>query len=213
MSKALRTAQVVGLAGLAVAYAGLAHYSNTVAQTATLGTVLALTPILMAALSLAWHMQNRAAMLALLLLACGGLAFAWPAAQANFSHIYWLEHAGTQSLLCFVFARTLGPGREPLCTYFARLVHGTLPAAIVNYTRGLTLAWALFFGTMALVSTALFHVAPLAVWSGFANFFTGPLIILMFILEYRLRRKLHPHMEHVPILAAVKAYWNNPVHK
>jgi hypothetical protein len=33
----------------------------------------------------------------------------------------------------------------------------------------------------------------------------------MFIIEYLVRRRLHPHMQHAHILDAVKAFWNIPV--
>ena len=79
-----------------------------------------------------------------------------------------------------------------------------------RYTRQVTLAWSIFFGTMALVSTALFFAAPVKVWSGFANFLTAPLIALMFIVEYAVRRRMLPDVEHAGIVAGVQAFWKTP---
>jgi uncharacterized membrane protein len=90
------------------------------------------------------------------------------------------------------------------------MVHGTLAPAMERYTRQVTAAWSIFFGAMALVSTALFFCAPVSVWSVFANFFTGPLIALMFIGEYAVRRRVLPDVEHAGIVAGMQAFWNTP---
>jgi uncharacterized membrane protein len=195
---------------LGAGYALLAHYTNITATADTLGISVALAPIALAAVSLAWHSSHRGAMFALLALSGAGVWLAWITLQPHFSVLYWLEHAGTETVLCLAFARSLRPGSEPMCTYFAKIVHGPLAPPLERYTRQVTAAWAIFFGTMGAASTILFYGAPLALWSVFANFFTGPLIALMFIVEYAVRRRLHPGMEHAHILAAVKAFWNVP---
>lgn len=203
----VRTALVVGLAA---GYAFLAHYTNTAAHTETLGTVIALAPLVAAALSLAWHSRHRRAALSLFMLGCVALLVAWPALERHFSLLYWVEHAGTELLLCLAFARTLAHGREPMVTCFARIVHGSITPPLERYTRHVTQAWVLFFGSMAAVSTAVFFSAPVATWSAFANFFTAPLITLMFVAEYIVRRRMHPDMEHANILAGIQAFWKAP---
>lgn len=195
---------------LGIGYALLAHYTNTTAGTETLGTVVALAPIMLAALSMAWHSVHRKRMLLLFAVACAALLLAWSLMERHFSRIYWIEHAGTQMILCVAFGRTLRPGREPMCTYFARMVHGTLTPELEQYTRQITAAWVWFFGSMAAISTVLFYAASLTAWSVFANFFTAPLIAAMFIIEYAVRRCRLPQMEHAHILDAVKAFWKAP---
>jgi uncharacterized membrane protein len=192
----------------------VAHYTNTRAHGGggieTLGTLVALAPILAGALSLAWHSRLRAPMLAALAIACVAMAAQWQVLTQHYSRIYWLEHASTQTLLALMFARTLRAGREPLCTHFARLIHGALPPAIERYTRQVTVAWVIFFATMAAASTGLYLAAPLEAWSIFANFLTAPLIASMFLFEYLARRFLHPDFKHAHILDAAKAFWNAP---
>jgi uncharacterized membrane protein len=61
---------------------------------------------------------------------------------------------------------------------------------------------------MALASTLLFFLAPLVTWSVFANFLTLPLVALMFIGEYWIRRRVLPEMRHMHILDAVRAFRN-----
>ena len=195
---------------LAIGYTVLAHHTNTTPGNETLGAFLALAPILLVAISTAWRAQRRALMLVLIVMGCAALFAAWGSIEHHYSRIFWIEHAGMQLMLCLVFARTLGKGQESMCTYFARTVHGSMTPALERYTRQVTAAWVIFFGTMAVASTVIFFAAPLSVWSMFANFFTAPLIFLMFIVEYAVRRQMDLDMEHAHFLAAIKAAWTKP---
>jgi uncharacterized membrane protein len=222
MPPAAKNARLIALLATAVAYACLAHYTNTTANghAGPLGTALALTPPTLAAILLAWHSRRRLAGFCLLALAGAAFWLAWgwlaprlaapPFNVPPFSVLYLVEHAGTEALLGFGFARTLRAGEVPMCSHFARLARGSLTPAIARYTRRLTLAWALFFGLMSATSVILFLCLPLADWSLFANFMTGPLICLMFVGEYAVRLRLHPDEEHSGIASAMKAYWNRP---
>ena len=129
---------------LAVGYTLLAHHTNTVPGNETLGSFVALTPILLAAFSIAWRSQQRTGMLALFATGCIALLAAWGTIEHHYSRIYWIEHAGTQFILCLAFARTLGRGREPMCTYFAGIVHGSLTPMLKRYTRHVTRHGSLF---------------------------------------------------------------------
>ena len=164
----------------------------------------------LAALAIGWRSARRRPAMVVAIAACGAALLALPLLQRHTSLIYWLEHALTQSLLCVAFARSLAPGREAMCTMFARMVHGALGPAMERYTRQVTFAWSIFFGAMALASTVLFFAAPVSVWSTFANFFTAPLIALMFLVEYAVRRRLLPEVEHAGLIAGVQAFWKTP---
>ena len=105
------------------------------------------------------------------------------------------------------FARTLMPSCKPLCVGFAEAIHGgDLPAAHAEYARQVTVAWVMFFMLMAIASIVLFFFFPLAVWSFFVNFLTLPLVGLMFIVEFFVRRHVLPDAPRVNIFAAVNAY-------
>jgi uncharacterized membrane protein len=195
----------IALISLCVGYSLLAHYTNAVPGNETLGALVAIAPILLALVTMAWHSQHRTAMLSAIAVALVATAIAWHSLESHFTWIYWIEHAGTQLIFCLLFARSLAPGREPLCSLIARLVHGTLSPAILRYTRQITVAWMTFFGLMSATSTMLFFAAPLTTWSAFVNFFTGPLICLMFVVEYVIRRMMFPDVEHVHIMVAVRA--------
>jgi uncharacterized membrane protein len=208
MSRAAGYARVAAVGGVGLIYAILAHRSNTAVSRG--GVLLALAPLAVAALVLGWRSRQRLPAMSVAIAACIAAVLALPLLERHTSMIYWLEHAATQSLLCVAFARSLAPGRVSMCTMFARMVHGTLAPAMERYTRQVTAAWSIFFGAMALVSTALFFGAPVSVWSVFANFFTGPLIALMFIGEYAVRRRVLPDVEHAGIVAGMQAFWNTP---
>ena len=206
----LRLVHLVLAVAFVVGYALLAHYTN-VAGTETLGTIVALAPIVAAAASLAWQSRHSWLMPILFVLGCAALALGWAKMEKHYSLIYWLEHVGTQLFLCCIFGRTLRDGREPMVTYFARMIHGSLTPALESYTRQVTRAWVAFFGIMAVLSGVLFLLVSVEIWSIFANFLTAPMMALMFLAEYLVRRRLHPKMEHAPLLDGVKAYWKHPV--
>lgn len=200
----------LGIAALLVGYPLLAHYTNESAHDGSLGALVAIAPVVLIALVLAWRSPRRLTMLGVLVLLGIALWAGWPALENHFGLVYWLQHVGMQLILFMTFGRTLIAGRQPLCTRFARAVHAVVTPQHEIYARQVTLAWTLFFVAMALASTLLFFLAPLATWSVFANFLTLPLVALMFVGEYWVRRWALPEMRHMHILDAVRAFRNTP---
>lgn len=206
-------ARWIALPLLAFCYAVLAHYTNTHATALAhdLGTVLALAPLSLGALMLAWGTQRRT--LALLCLAAAALLLwqLWLRTSPHYSLLYWAEHAGTETLLSIGFGRTLRSTEVPMCTRFARFIDGPLSDAELVYTRQVTVVWTWFFGLLASLSTLLYFAAPLQDWSLFANFVTGPLMALLFAMEYAVRVRRFPQHRHRGLLASMKACWKAPV--
>lgn len=194
------------IAALVIGYPLLAHFTNTSAHSRNLGAWVAITPVLLIALALAWRSPRRIIMLGVLALMCVALWAVWPAVEHHFGLVYWLTHAGIQLILFMTFGRTLIAGRKPLCIRFAEAVHAPLTPRHETYARQVTLVWTLFFAAMALTSTLLFFLAPLTTWSVFANFLTPLLVVLMFVAEYLVRRRVIPAMRHSHILDAVRAF-------
>jgi uncharacterized membrane protein len=126
---------------------------------------------------------------------------------------YLLQHVAMFAALAAWFAASLRPGREPRVTRFARAASGALGPRALAYTRRVTLAWALFSAAMAAVSLLLFHFAPLAAWSLFANLLTLPLVGAMFIAEYLVRLRACPEQARgglaSGVLRSVRAYWHS----
>jgi uncharacterized membrane protein len=135
----------------------------------------------------------------------------WPLQR---SWLFVTEHACTNLFLCGLFGRTLFGQREPLVTRLARMLRGhDMPPEVLAYTRGATLAWALLFAGVASVSVGLFLLAPLVVWSAFANLGSASLVGLMFVGEYAVRRWRLRGIRHTALLDAVRAFrqpWSEP---
>jgi uncharacterized membrane protein len=202
-----RRLQPAAIIIIVVAYAGLSHYGNTVARTHDLAVGLALGPLLAVGLLLVrrwagpWAAVGAAAASALL------LNLYWPVLEKDFSVVYLLQEGGFYSLMAASFGRSLFGQRVALCTEVADKVHGPLTAQEVLYTRRVTAAWALFFVSIAAATLGFFLFAPLRTWSLFANFCVLPLIGLMFVAEYALRRRVLPKVPRPGILAAVRVYF------
>lgn len=205
---ARRILRWLGIATLLIGYPLLAHYTNESTQRGNLGALVAITPVLLLALALVWRSPQRIVMLGVLVLACVALWAGWSALEQHYGLVYWLQYLGMQLVFLMTFARTLIAGRQPLCTRLAEAVHAPLTPQQEIYTRQVTVAWTWFFAAMASVSTLLFFLAPLTTWSVFDNFLTLPLVALMFIAEYWVRRWVLPDTQHAHILDAVRAFRN-----
>ena len=202
----LRIMRWLGIAALVVAYPLLAHYTNNPAHDPRLGAAVSVAPIIAIVLILAWHSQRRVLMLSLVALSCLLIVVAWPLLESHFGLVYWLQNIGMYLILFATFGRTLLAGQQPLCTRFSEALYGPSTPLHARYTHQVTVAWTLFFAAMALLSTLLFFLAPLAIWSVFANFLTLPLVALMFIVEYGIRRSVLPDTGHMRFFDAVRAF-------
>lgn len=203
---ARRILRWIGIAVLVIAYPLLAHYTNQSAHSASLGALVAIAPVVLIALAFAWRSPHYFIMVGVIALTCIALWAGWSRLEQNFGLVYWLQHMGMQLILLMTFGRTLIAGRQPLCTRFAEAIHAPLSSQHVRYARQVTVAWTLFFAAMAVTSTLLFFLAPLPTWSIFANFLTLPLVALMFVAEYWMRKWLLPEMRHAHFLDAIRAF-------
>jgi uncharacterized membrane protein len=202
-----RRLQLAAIIALVGAYAGLSHYSNSVAKTHDLGVALAWGPVLAVGLLLIWRWTHLG--VALLAAAAVGMILShyWPVLEKNFSVVYLLQEGGFYSLMAASFGQSLLGRRVALCTQLADKVHGPLTPQEVRYTRRVTAAWSLFFILITAATVGLFLFAPLRIWSLFANFCVLPLIGLMFVAEYAVRRRVLPQVPRRGILAAVRVYF------
>jgi uncharacterized membrane protein len=196
-----------------IAYPVLAHYSAATSAATTfpsLGVAVSLAPSLAILFWLTWRSPMRRAML-LLCAVVGGLLWGfWGTLERNFSWVYFIQHAGTYAMLGAVFGVTLGRGRQALCTRFAEMVHGSLSDEEIRYSRQVTLAWMLYLLAISLVSSVLFLFFSIEAWSVFANFLSFPLILLMFAVEFLVRRRKLPHQKKHSIMDGILVYWKTP---
>lgn len=206
MSPIVRAARLLGIGLLVLGYPVLAHYTLMNVQNGTAGAGVAVAPVFVVGLVFAWKSSPRWLWLCLFMLAGLAGAAGWTLLEHHFGMVYWMQDAGMQCVLFMAFGRTLFGARKPLCTQFAEMAHGSITLQHAHYARKVTWAWSAFFGLMATISTLLFFLAPLTVWSVFANFLTLPLIALMFIVEFGVRRRVLPKRSNGHILDSLRLW-------
>ena len=215
MNSTARRLRWLGIAVVMITYAILANHTNQSSHDSTLGTLVAIAPIVLAATLLAWRSRQRISMLVLAVILAGtSLWFAWPLLKQHYDWIYWLEHESLQLILFTTFARTLIANRQPLCSQFAEILQGgPLTPAHARYAYKVTVAWTVFFAIMIMTSTWLFFMYPIAIWSIFSNFVFLPLVMLMFIMEFIIRKWTLPDIAHADLMAALRIYLDNSGHR
>lgn len=191
---------------LGISYSVLSHLAAASAAPDLLDALVAIVPLAGLALVMAWRSSQRTVMLALFLAACAALYGISGWLISHYIWVFLLQHAGMYALLCAAFGRTLQAGRTPMIAGFAGIVHGRLSPALMRYTRSATWAWTLYFGSVSGLSLLLFWLAPVVIWSAFANLLSGPLLVLMFVGEYAVRCYVLPVADRAGPLAAIRAY-------
>lgn len=106
--------------------------------------------------------------------------------------------------LAMLFARTLAADSEPLISRFIRAMDVKIPQAIDTYGRQTTLNWAVFFGTLAVISSLLAVYASVEIWSWFVNVASYILATLMLILDYFKGRRRFAEHEAIGFLQFIR---------
>jgi uncharacterized membrane protein len=198
----LSTALVL-LAGAGYQFLLHAAVTGELPETARLG--VRLLPLLALAAWAALRARRKAPWFCALLATAGALW--WLDRQPAESVLaYGLPHAAVYLFLLGFFARTLAAGRTPLVTQLALRVHGTLPPRIVAYTRAVTIAWCLFFAAQVLASALLYLFASRSLWAWYITALHFPLVILMFVLEYAVRRWRFPDHPTTSVLRTMQVF-------
>lgn len=206
--KRVRYILLTMLAGLVVVlYIGLLHHLTAQGRPSVLGGALALVPMGLTTLWLAWISPRRTLAVGLWLAVVALLAINHQVLAHQFKYIELVQHAGTFGCLTAVFGRTLMGERTPMISVFARTVHGDLAPPLADYTRKATLAWAVLFGLMTLASLWLFFSDRIAQWSLLANVLTPIIIGAMFVVEYAIRCRVLPPELRSGLIRSVRAAW------
>ncbi|HEU4458195.1 MAG TPA: acyl carrier protein [Methylibium sp.] len=156
--------------------------------------------------AVAYRFGRVAGLLAAALIVAGvAAAHSW--LMAHGAVLYVAEHAGFNLALASLFGLSLRDARGPLITRLARHVRGgVLPDGVEHYTRRVTQMWAAAFVAIAATSVLLFVAAPLPWWSAFANLATMPLVALLFVGEYVVRRIVLRGIDHSRLIDGVRAF-------
>ena len=215
--------RVGGLITALLLYSVLCHVMLAVHPSAFMAAGLAMGPLILLAMRWllsswrnrpSWSSSIKGLVVVVSVAAIGVVLRYWAHISTHAQWVYLLQHLLTNAVLGAVFAFSLTGRRLAVVTRLALKVHGSLPESMERYTRQVTVAWVIFFIGMCVVSLLLFFGSTLAVWSFFVNILTFPLVVLMFLMEYRIRRILHPTFEHVSIFAGIKAFWQpSPINK
>lgn len=206
-----RIVRIGAIASALIAYPILAHLVAAAPPPAGIGAVaFAVAPLAIVVAIVGWRSPYRVLTVAL----CAAVfALPWTYADAIGQHlglVYFIQNTCTNAALGLIFGRSLTKGREPLCSRFAAMVRGSLQPPVARYTRQVTVAWTIFFAAMLIVSSLLFLLAPIQAWSAFANLLAMPLVAVMFIAEFAIRKHVLPDLPRTPILESLRAYWNAP---
>jgi uncharacterized membrane protein len=184
-------------AGACLAYPVLCHIAavSADARWAAAGIVLVGWTILSSRRSMVFSAA------AAMVLAGSAIAFATIAPAA----LVYAPPAALNLALCALFGATLGAGREPMISRFARIEHGgNLPSELAQYTRILTIMWSAFFALMAGISISLALWANPMAWSLFTNLVNYLLVLLFLVLEYAYRRVRYRHYPHASLTGLVR---------
>ncbi len=191
---------------VSIAFAIAAHFAIVHGLDDQSGALLSLVPV---AFLVTWLVRRSPRPQLALVAATLAAAAAWlafPALKSWFPNLFFVEHAGAQLVLAFVFGRTLLKGREPLVARFAHMVHGHLPPEVARYCRAVTVAWTAFFCVLFVLSCTLYLCGFLAAWSILANILSPILVGAMFAVEYVVRYRVLPDWERVGVLGGIRAF-------
>lgn len=190
-----------------VTWAVASHLGSAGMVGANFAALVAVLPLVVAAVVLLWQWRGAGRRFAGLAALVALLVALWPLLKSNTTLLYYLEHVGSLLALAVLFGRSLFGVGDALVTSMARAIYGgTLSDRKQRYTRRVTLAWTLFFLANALVSTVLFWLAPVRIWSIHAHLLMGPLVALMFLGEHLVRLRALPPHERPKLTDVLRAY-------
>jgi len=205
-----RRLQFAAACVLIAAYAGFSHYCNSTGLHGW-GAALALTPLTLVLTLLIWRSTNPAVSLLLVAILGAALFALWPVLEQHYSLFFLIQESTVYGFLGWTFGRSLLPGRVALCTQLADKVHGPLSPREIWYTRRVTVAWAILFFVVTVISLLLFTFAPLRVWSAYINFCVMPMVIGMFLIETLVvRRRVLPQVKGSGLIDTVRVYFATP---
>ncbi|MEO8544715.1 MAG: hypothetical protein ABI434_14100 [Burkholderiaceae bacterium] len=190
-----------------VIWAVASHLGSAGIGGANFAALAAVLPLVLAGVVLFWKRGGAGWRVAGLFAVSALLVTLWPILTRNATLLYFLEHVGSMLALAALFGRSLiGPG-DALITSMARTIYGgTLSERKQRYTRQVTFAWTVFFLANVVVSTALFWLAPVRIWSFYAHLLMGPLVALMFLGEHLVRLRVLPPQERPSLTDVLRAY-------
>jgi uncharacterized membrane protein len=190
---------------LAAAGIALAYLSASQRLSAALSLALVLGAPLVAAVAAAWRTRWRSGVIAAALLALLAAFWKRDALAAQVPALWLSQHLAVHLLLATYFGASLLPHRVPVATRIARAVLPSLSPAVRTYSRRVTQCWAAYFVLVAASSLAIYLYARPA-WAAFAMVTSGPLVALLFALEFAVRRIVLPARDCASMADTVRGF-------
>lgn len=123
------------------------------------------------------------------------------------SWTYMVQRSCIFALSAFAFGITLLPGRIPMISRIAELVHGPLNVKVAQYTRQVTIAWTSLFGIMTVLPLIVFEFSPHLLFFLMTNAITMGLVVSMMFAEYAVRCRIIPVGERAGMVEALHAFF------
>jgi uncharacterized membrane protein len=208
VTRLTRLLVIAAIAVAGAAYLVFSHLLTIDERPSLLMLALGVTPLTIMALLAAWHSRMRWLALTVLAVMALTVLLYLDELRNHINWLYFMQHAGTMTLLAITFGSTLGRGdADALCSRVTRLMlPGPADPVYMRYTWKVTLIWTVYFMTSGVVSVGLFFYGPIAVWSYFANLLTPVIVGLLFVIEYLVRVRVLPDRAHFSIAQTIKAY-------
>lgn len=204
----MRLLAIAAMVIVGASYLAFSHLLTIDERPSLLMLALGIAPLTVMASLAAWHSRMRWMALTLLVVLAVTVLLYLEALRNHVNWLYFMQHAGTMTLLAITFGSTLGRGdADALCSRITRLMLVGMPDPIyMRYTWKVTFVWTVYFIASGALSVGLFYFGPIAVWSYFANLLTPVIVGLMFVIEYMVRVRALPDREHFSIAQTIKAY-------
>ncbi|QFX94808.1 membrane protein [Acidithiobacillus thiooxidans ATCC 19377] len=169
--------------------------------------VVSYLPIIVLILIMLWKTKYRN--IGFVAIAAGFFAlWYYQATLVNYlSWTYMVQRSCIFALSAFAFGITLLPGRIPMISRIAELVHGPLNVKVAQYTRQVTIAWTSLFGFMTFLPLIVFEFSPHPLFFLMTNAITMGLLVSMMFAEYTVRCRIIPVGERAGMVEALHAFF------
>jgi uncharacterized membrane protein len=188
-----------------IAYLWMAHEAATATHPNSLVVITGFMPLALMLVVWSWQTRARWPVLAAVVGIFALLYVFTPQLIDKIVWVYFLQDLSCNLFAACIFGVSLRPGSEALCTKLARMARSHMTPRVERYTRHITWAWMIFFGSFVLLSAALFLSGHVTAWSWFANVLNLPLIGAMFVLEYIVRLCVVPKAERSGIAETIRS--------
>ena len=165
-------------------------------------------PVIIVFLFISWRMRYRVIGLISVIAGCMALWHYQTILVHYLNWTYLIQRSGIFALLAMVFGVTLLPGRTPMISRIADLVHGPLSEQVARYTRHVTMAWTFLFATMTALPPIIFIFSPHQLLFILTNTISLTLVVSMLLVEYIVRCCTIPVGERSGMVEGLRAYFH-----